>query len=387
MIALTNGKIITVTQGTYENGTVLIENGVIKAVGENIEIPADAMVIDVNGGVITPGFIEPHSHLALTCEPNTMPGHMPDYNEITDPITPHIRALDAIDHRDIGIKPVREAGFTTIYTGPGSANIIGGTGLAIKLRGNSADEMLIPGSEMMKFALGENPKRCYGPDKKMPMSRMGTAALLRQTLMNAKLYHEKKEKYVSEPEKQPAYDFKLESLAGVVKGTMRCRIHCHRSDDINTAIRVATEFGLDFIVEHCTEGYLVKEILADKKVRCIFGPMHIGPMKQEVWNINLEAPGICEKAGVDFALMQDGAMDTQWLPHTMGILIRRGLSEEMAFKAITINAARFLNLDDRIGSIEVGKDADIAVFDGHPFSSMTLCRLTMIDGVIHHNTL
>ncbi len=384
MKAITNGKLWTITQGVIENGTILIEDGKISAIGtvEEIKIPECAEVIDAGGGHVTPGLIDCHCHLGLFGEPGTMPGLQPDLNEMTDPATPHIRGLDALNPQSPNIPKIREAGFTTVYTGPGSGNVIGGTGLSVKLRGITAEEMMIPGSQQMKFALGENPKRCYGLEKKAPFTRMATAAIFRQYILKAKEYGEK-----MKSDKKPDYDMKLEALQSVVNGTMKCRIHAHRADDIITAIRLCEEFGLDFAIEHATESYIVKDVLAQKKVTCVLGPMLLGPVKSEVWHLKQETPGILEEAGVNFCITADADLGTMWLPNTLGLLMRRGLSEDMAFKSVTINAATLLGLQDRIGSLEVGKDADISLFDGHPFSNMTLCRLTMIEGTIYNNTL
>ena len=204
MIAITNGKIVTVTGETYENGTVLVEKGKITAVGANVAIPADAEVIDVKGGWVTPGFIDAHTHISNFNEPDTMPALCKDGNEMSDPITPQVRASDAINPCDYAIEKVRNAGFTTVCTLPGSANVCGGTGIVYKLRGHTAEEMIIPGTEQMKFALGENPKRVYGTKNQMPMTRMGTAALLRQTFYDAKNYSDALLKAEKDPSRLPS---------------------------------------------------------------------------------------------------------------------------------------------------------------------------------------
>lgn len=386
MIALTNCKAVTVTSGVIEDAVILVEDKVLKAVGKDVEIPQDAEVIDLNGKWVTPGLIDAHTHFSAMGEPR-MRGGGDDGNEVTNPVTAHVRIVDALNPFGIAFEPVRKAGFTTCYTMPGSANVIGGTGIAFKLKdGKCIDDIIIPGTEMMKMALGENPKGCYGGQKKMPMTRMGTGAVLREALFNAKQYADD----MAEAERNGApfhHDFKLDALVPVVRGEMRCRIHCHRADDIMTAIRVAEEFGLDYVIEHCTEGHKIADLLAERHVKCVVGPMRLVPSKEEVWNCTIENPGILEKAGVEIALTADAETMTQWLPEETGVAMAYGLSEEMAFKALTINAAKVLKLDDRIGSLEAGKDADLAVFDGHPFSNMTRCKATMIDGEFCFNEL
>lgn len=388
MIGITNGTVLTITNGVLEHGTVLVENSTIKAVGTDIPIPEGARIIDANGGYITPGLIDCHTHICNFCEPRTNPGPRMDGNEGSDPITPQVRALDAVNPWDWAIEPVRKAGFTTVYTQPGSGNIIGGQGIAIKLKGHTAEEMAIPGTEAMKFALGENPKRFHGLEqKRMPWTRMGTAALLRETLFKAKNYSDKLKAAETDPSKAPEPDFKLNALVKVVRGEQRVRIHCHRADDIMTAIRIGKEFGLDFTLEHATEGYKIADVIAENKITCVVGPLLLAPVKQEIWELKLEDAGLLTDAGVKVCLTADTGSETAWLPVQAGLLTRRGMSEETVMKGLTIYPAEVLNLDHRIGSLEPGKDADIAVFDGNPLSNMTLCRMTMIDGQIVHNTL
>ena len=286
---------------------------------------------------------------------------------------------------------MREAGFTTLYTGPGSANLIGGTGMAIKLRGRTAEEMAIPGTEAMKMALGENPKRCYGSQKRIPSTRMGNASVMREAFIEAQNYLNKieraKEEAGDKEPKLPDRNLKLEALGKVLKREMKARIHAHRADDIMTAIRIAEEFNLDYSIEHCTEGYKVADILAEKQVTCVVGPMLMGPSKHELWEVKLETAGILTKAGVRVCLQADSAAATRWLPIHVGLVIKHGMPEEEAFKAVTIYPAELIGIADRVGSLEVGKDADIAIFDGHPFCNFTKCELTMIDGKVWHDTL
>ena len=387
MTALVGGTVQTITHGILEEGTVLAENGKILAVGKNLDIPSEAQVIHTHGCWVMPGLIDCHTHLCLMSEPKTMPSLQSETNEKSGPITPYLRASDALNPFDYAVNKVREAGFTTVYTGPGSCNLIGGMGISCKLRGNTADEMMIPGSEQMKFALGENPKRIYGMEGKSPVTRMGSAGLIRKALFEAKRYSDAlfhSEQGTGVP---PPFDYSLHHLVRVVRGEMKVRIHCHRADDIATALRLVDEFHLKYSIEHATDGIRIKEVLGVRKATCVVGPLLLEPNKEETRTICLETAGVLDKAGCKICLMADTASRTAWLPVEIGLLLRRGLSEETAFRAVTINAAENLELDHRLGSLEAGKDADIAVFDGHPFSNLSLCRLTMIEGTIYHNTL
>lgn len=380
MIAITNAKIITVTQGVIENGTILVENGKIKALGKTCELPKDCEIIDASGKWVTPGFIDAHTHISTFNEPHWMP-YQGDGNEVTHPNTSFIRGIDALNPFDMGIQAAREAGFTTCYTGPGSANVIGGTGLSFKCKnGKTVFDLVIPGSEMMKMALGENPKRCYGPNKMMPMTRMGTGAVLREALYNAKVYSDELLEAKKDPSKKVKPDFKLDALVPVVRKEMKCRIHAHQADDIVTAIRICEEFDLDYAIEHCTEGYKILDFLKEKNVTAVVGPLLMGPQKFEIWGCRQDTPAIMENAGINFCLTADDSSGTKWLPIHVGIAMSQGLSFEAAMEAVTIRPAKLLGLADRLGSLEVGKDADLAIFNGMPFSNLSLCEATMIDG-------
>ncbi len=387
MTAIINGKVVTVTGETYEKGVVLVENGKIAAVGADIAVPEGAEVIDAAGCWVLPGLIDCHTHMCNFNEPNSIPGNY-DGNEATSPNTAHVRAADAIYPDDYSIKPVREAGFTTVCVLPGSANVIGGTGISMKLRGHTAQEMIIPGTEQMKFAFGENPKRVYGGKKVIPSTRMGVGAVLREALYNAKNYSDSLIAGEEDPSKKPKPDFKLDALVPVIRGEMRCRMHAHSSHDILTAVSIAEEYGLDYVIEHCTEGYKIADVLNEKQAKVVIGPHLTAPSKVEIHGRILENAGILAKEeNTTVCLTADTGSETSRLPMTIGLLMRRGLSEEDAIKGVTINPAKVLQLEDRVGSLEVGKDADIAIFDGHPFDSMSLCRCVMIDGVVYKNSL
>lgn len=388
MLAITNAKIYTITKGVIPRGTVLIEGGRIKEVGPDVVIPKDAEVIDATGKTVTPGLIDAHSHLAVFGEPSVWANA--DGNEMTNPITPQLRAIDALNPQDPAIRDVLSGGVTTVYTGPGSANIIGGTGIAIKLRGRTAEEMIIPGTEGMKMALGENPKRVYGEMKKQyPATRMANAAALREALVNAQNYMKKLERSREKREKdngkdgnskEPDRDLKMEALARVLRREIKARIHAHRLDDIMTAIRIAEEFNLDFVIEHATEGYLIADILARKGVPCTVGPLLMSRAKMELLQVSLANPGILAKAGVKVALQCDTTTNTRWLALHAGIAVREGMPEDAAWRSITINPAEILGIDSRLGSIEPGKDADLVIWSGHPFETMTVAEKVFIEG-------
>ncbi len=379
MLALKGAlRLITSAGPDIENGTVLIEDGKIVSVGKDLRIPDGAEIIDVSGKWVVPGFMDAHSHVSVIHEPVPM-GTILDGNESVDPVLPFIRAVDAFDPFDPAFSELRKAGFTAGCTLPGSANIIGGTTICYKTNpGKTLFDMIIPGTEQMKMALGENPKN-YGKKGKMPMTRMGTGALLREALTKAKVYAEKREAGKGE------FDFRLEPLVPVIKGEMVCRIHCHRADDIVTAVRIAEEFGLSFVVEHVTEGYKIADYLAEHKVRCVVGPINLSPRKEEIWYTSLENPGILDEAGCLVCLSHDSASGTKWLPMHAGVAVAHGMKYESAIRALTINPAKVMGLDSRIGSLEPGKDADIAVWTGDPLSNYSLCAMTVIDGKVYRN--
>ncbi|MGI6558192.1 MAG: amidohydrolase [Limnochordia bacterium] len=378
MLAIINGHVLTITRGELNPGVVLIEGKKIKAVGRDLPIPPEAEVIDASGWYVMPGMIDAHSHLGVLGEPWIWSHD--DVNELVDPVTPHLRAIDSLNPDDVAIQEVVAAGITTVYTGPGSGNVVGGTGIAIKLRGATADEMVIPNTEGMKMALGENPKRVYGRDqKKAPATRMGNAGLIRESLVKAENYLQKK------PEGER--DIRLEALSKVLTRELKARIHAHRADDILTALRIGEEFNLDVVIEHATEGYKVAEILAEKQVPCVVGPLLMGRSKAELQEVNIRNAAILAQAGVKIAIQVDATSETRWLPIEVGVAIREGLPEEEAFRAVTINPAAIIGVEDRLGSIEPGKDADLALFDGHPFETRSRCRMVLIDGEVVHRYL
>ncbi len=380
MIAIRGAKIYTITNGIIDEGIVLIKDGLIEEVGQNISIPQGYHIVEATGKILTPGFIDAHTHLGIFGEvrvPATADG-----NEVTNPVTPEIRGVDSLNPEDEAIKISLASGITTVYTGPGSANIVGGTGFAMKTVGNTVYEMVLPETEAMKFALGENPKGTYGSRKKMPSTRMGNAAVLRQALIKAQDYIRKEE--LAKEEGEPFdRDLGLEQLAKVLKKEYMARIHAHRADDIVTAIRVAEEFSLNYSIEHCTEGYHIADLLAQKGCFCVIGPLIIDPYKQEIWDVRMSTPGILAKAGAKVIITMDAvspSSHTKYLAMNAGLAIRYGMPEDKAFESITINPATLIGLADRLGSIERGKEADLVIHDGHPLSNFTNVEKVYIAG-------
>ena len=385
MLVLKNGNVMTMAGPAFV-GDVAIENGKIVAVGQSLSY-SDAEVRDVTGMTVMPGIVDPHCHIGM-CE-DAMGFEGADGNECTNPITPELRAIDAINPYDRCFEEAAAGGVTTCVTGPGSANVIGGQFVAIKTYGDSVDDMVLRFPVAVKAAFGENPKRVYNGKNQTPSTRMATAALMRKALIEAQEYNEKLEKGKADPEKMPERNLGKEILARVIRRELPMKIHAHRADDILTAIRICREFKLRYTLDHCTEGYLItdklKEALGEDCEGIIVGPLLTDRSKIELKNLSFKAPKVLEKAGIEYAMMTDHPVTPeQYLPICTAIAVREGASEEGALKAITINAAKITGIADRVGSIEVGKDADIAVFSGHPFDFRSRCVLTLVNGKVAH---
>lgn len=381
MLLIKNAKVYTMAGEPIENGCVLVENGKIKEVGTDLVAPLDAQVIDAAGKMLFPGFIDAHCHIGLFEEGIGFEGS--DGNEMTDPITPHVRGIDGINPMDEAFELAIKGGVTSASTGPGSANVIGGTFSVIKLHGNRVDDMIVAADMAMKCAFGENPKRVYAEKKTMPMTRMGTAARMRETLAKAFEYRDKLVQAGDDASKKPAYDMKLHALLPVVNKEIPLKAHAHRADDIFTAIRIAKEFDVKLTLEHCTEGHLIADHLAKEGYAAIIGPTFGNKSKFELTNKSFDTPRVLHEAGVKFAIMTDSpVIPLQHLPMCAALAHKAGLEEMEALKAITINAAEILELGDRLGSIEPGKDADLVIWDRHPFDLQAKVEYTIIDGNI-----
>lgn len=385
MLVLKNGNVMTMADPAFV-GDVAIENGKIVAVGQSLSY-SDAEVRDVTGMTVMPGIVDPHCHIGMWEDAIGFEGA--DGNECTNPITPELRAIDAINPYDRCFEEAAAGGVTTCVTGPGSANVIGGQFVAIKTYGDSVEDMVLRFPVAVKAAFGENPKRVYNGKNQTPSTRMATAALMRKALIEAQEYNEKLERGKADPEKMPKRNLGKEILARVIRRELPMKIHAHRADDILTAIRICREFKLRYTLDHCTEGYLItdklKEALGEDCEGIIVGPLLTDRSKIELKNLSFKAPKVLEQAGIEYAMMTDHPVTPeQYLPICTAIAVREGASEEGALKAITINAAKITGIADRVGSIEVGKDADIAVFSGHPFDFRSRCVLTLVNGKVAH---
>ena len=385
MLVLKNGNVMTMAGPAFV-GDVAIENGKIVAVGQSLSY-SDAEVRDVTGMTVMPGIVDPHCHIGMWEDAMGFEGA--DGNECTNPITPELRAIDAINPYDRCFEEAVAGGVTTCVTGPGSANVIGGQFVAIKTYGDSVEDMVLRFPVAVKAAFGENPKRVYNGKNQTPSTRMATAALMRKALIEAQEYNEKLERGKADPEKMPERNLGKEILARVMRRELPMKIHAHRADDILTAIRICREFKLRYTLDHCTEGYLItdklKEALSEDCEGIIVGPLLTDRSKIELKNLSFKAPKVLEQAGIEYAMMTDHPVTPeQYLPICTAVAVREGASEEGALKAITINAAKITGIADRVGSIEVGKDADIAVFSGHPFDFRSRCVLTLVNGKVAH---
>lgn len=383
MLFIKNGKVFTMEDGTLDRASILIENGKIKEVGVDLVAPLDAEVIDAEGSLVFPGFIDAHTHLGMWEEGLGFEGD--DGNEVTNPVTSELRSIDAINPLETAFPKARKGGVTCVASGPGSANVIGGTFSVIKTYGDRIDDMIMIDPVAMKCAFGENPKRVYSGQKKAPSTRMATAAIMRQTLGKAKEYESKVAiaERENDPSKRPAFDLQMEQLIPVIRREIYLKAHAHRADDILTAIRIAKEFDVRLSLEHCTEGHLIAHHLGKEGYPAVVGPSYGFKTKVELQNLSFETPKVLMDHGVKVAIMTDHpVIPLESLPMCAAFAFKAGLAEMDALKAITINPAEILGIDDKVGSIKVGKDADIVIWDRHPFDIQSNTLYTIIDGKI-----
>ena len=376
MICIKNGRIHTAVSKDVVNGDILIEDGKIKAIGTDLSCEG-AEIIDAAGLDVYPGFVEAHCHIGLDGYGIGYEGH--DYNEMNDPVTPHLHAVDGINPMDPAVDMAAKAGVTCMATGPGSSNALGGTFAAVKTHGKRVDNMIVKFPVAMKCAFGENPKRCY--QKNGITRRMTNAALIREALKKAELYKAKIEAAGDDVSKIPAYDQKSEALIPVLNKEIPLKAHAHQANDIFTAIRIAKEFGLGLTLEHVTEGHLIVDELAKENIPLAVGPTFGHASKFELQYKTWDTPGVLAKAGCQVSIITDAPVTPlHYLPLCAGLAIKAGMDEYDALRAITINPAKHIGIADRVGSIEVGKDADIVIMAGSPFTVEGTVKHVLIDG-------
>uniref|UniRef100_A0A7C4GJS6 Amidohydrolase n=1 Tax=Fervidobacterium thailandense TaxID=1008305 RepID=A0A7C4GJS6_9BACT len=375
-LLIKGGTVVPVVSEPFV-GDVLIENGKIVKIGKNLRAKAD-QTVDATGKYVLPGFIDAHSHIGLYEE---AVGFMQDGNEMTDPITPDVRAIDAFNPYDIAIKRALMGGFTTVMIVPGSANVIGGQGAILKFKSNIVDKCVVKAPAGLKMATGENPKRVYGEMKKMPSTRLGIAALMRNYFTKVQDYMEKKRRAIEKDGVFLDRDPKLEVGELVLRGEIPARVHAHRAQDIVTAIRIAKEFNFRLVIEHGTEAYKVADYLAENKVPVVVGPFGFRT-KIETKDLTYENVRILNEKGILCAIMVDHPVThLEFANMHAALAMKYGAKKEDLLKMLTINAAKILEIDDRVGTIEVGKDADIVIWDNDPFLPQARVEKVFIEGV------
>jgi imidazolonepropionase-like amidohydrolase len=381
-VAIAGGRVVPVSGEPIEGGTVLVTDGKITAVGARLKVPRGVPVVDAAGSWVLPGFIEAHGHVGVHEEAEGWAGS--DTNELTDPVTAHVRALDAINPADLGFRDAIAGGVLAVNVNPGSGNPIGGQTAAIKCWGRTVDEMLLRAPAGMKSALGENPKRVYGEQKKTPSTRLGVAAVIRGAFVDAANYLARIDAEQGKPEgerKPVDRDLKLEALGRVLRREIPWRQHCHRADDIATALRIAAEFGYELVIDHGTEAHLVADLLAARDIPVIIGPLFTSRSKVELRNRSLANPGKLAAAGVTIAITTDHpVVPINFLIHQASLAVKYGLDRDTALRALTINPARIIGIDHRLGSLEAGKDADIVIWSGDPLDVLSRVERAFMDG-------
>ena len=376
MICIKNGTLHTAVSKETFIADILIDGGKIVKIGKDLSAEG-AEVIDATGLQVYPGFVEAHCHIGLDGYGIGYEGH--DYNELNDPVTPQVQAIDGINPFDPCMKMAAKAGVTCFATGPGSSNSIGGTFAAIKPVGTRVDNMIVKFPIAMKCAFGENPKRCY--QKQGISSRMTNAAKIREALNKAKVYKAKIEAAGDDASKLPAYDQKSEALIPVLNHEIPLKAHAHQANDIFTAIRIAKEFGVGLTLEHVTEGHMIVDELAKENLPLAVGPTFGHASKFELQNKTWETPGILAKAGCHVSIITDAPVTPlHYLPLCAGLAIKAGMDEYEALRAVTINPAEHIGIADRVGSLEEGKDADVVIVDGCPFDVTGVIKHVLING-------
>jgi len=375
-LAIVGGRVIPVEGTPIEDGVVLIDQGRIEAVGRDVRVPDGVDRVDAAGKVVLPGLVDAHVHLGVHEEGEGWAGQ--DTNELTDPVTPQVRALDAINPDDLGFVDAVAGGVLTVNVNPGSGNPIGGQTAAVRSAGRSVDEMVLRAPSGMKSALGENPKRVYGERKQLPSTRLGTAAVIRDALVKAANYLAKLERGDDELVER---DLRWEALGLVLRGEIPWRQHCHRADDIATALRLADEFGYRLVIDHGTEAVLLADRLAERGIPVLIGPLLTSRSKVELRNRSLANPARLAAAGVELGIITDHPVVPVHLLHVQAALaVREGLDPASALRAVTLVPARVLGLEDRLGSLEPGKHATLCVWSGDPLDARSRVEAAWIEG-------
>ena len=381
-VAIVGGRVVPVTGPAIEGGMVLVTDGTIAAVGAGLAVPDGVPVIDATGSWVLPGFIDAHAHVGVHEEAQGWAGQ--DTNEMTDPVTAQVRALDAINPADIGFRDAISGGVLAVNVNPGSGNPIGGQTVALKCWGRTVDGMVLRQPSGLKSALGENPKRTYGDMEKTPSTRLGTAAVIRGALVDAANYLARIEAEERKPEaeRRPVdRDLRLEALGRVLRREIPWRQHCHRADDIATAMRIADEFGYDLVIDHGTEAHLIGDLIAARGIPVVIGPLMTSRSKVELRNRSLANPGLLARAGVTISITTDHpVVPIHFLVHQATLSVKHGLDRDTALRALTINPARVAGIDARLGSIEVGKDGDLVIWSGDPLDMFSRVQRALIDG-------
>ncbi len=381
-VAIVGGRVVPVTGPAIEGGTVLVTDGTIAAVGAGLAVPDGVPVIDAAGSWVLPGFIDAHAHVGVHEEAQGWAGQ--DTNEMTDPVTAQVRALDAINPADLGFRDAISGGVLAVNVNPGSGNPIGGQTVALKCWGRTVDAMVLRQPSGLKSALGENPKRTYGDMDKTPSTRLGIAAVIRGALVDAANYLARIEAEERKPEaeRRPVdRDLRLEALGRVLRREIPWRQHCHRADDIATAMRIADEFGYDLVIDHGTEAHLIADLIAARGIPVVIGPLMTSRSKVELRNRSLANPGLLAKAGVTISITTDHpVVPIHFLVHQATLSVKHGLDRETALRALTINPARVAGIDARLGSIEVGKDGDLVIWSGDPLDMFSRVERALING-------
>ncbi len=395
---LSNGCILTMNGQDFAKGTIILQGTTIKYVGNGLPLPealaiaaqgsgeniandSNVKMLDLEGKVVLPGFIDAHTHLGILEEIYQDDGD--DLNEFTEPVTPELRALDAVNPLDLGFRDAVSGGVTAVMTGPGSANVIGGTNMVMRTAGSSYEEMILVAQAGLKVAFGENPKRVFGEQKKVPCTRMGIAALLRQTLIDAEDYLNKKAKSHDNAEEVFERDLGMENMALVLQKKIPLRVHAHRADDILTALRIADEFGIEMVLEHGTEAHKIIPELQKRQIPVVVGPTLSSRSKVELAEMTWRTAALLEQAGILVALTTDhNVIPVQYLPICAALAVKNGMSEEAALRAITLNPAKILKQEQRMGSLVAGKDADLVIMSGHPLDWRTRVERVYINGKV-----